>query len=253
VREGSVADLPADGVAVSVDRARSLDARVGDAVSLWLGDGHRVRLRVAATYSSSLGLGEYVLPRALVAEHVSNPMDAQVLVKYADGADNAALDAKLASVADRTPGLAVLDREEARAAEDEEADQNAWVTYLMIGVLMAFIAIAAANSLVMAVGERSRELAQLRLVGATSRQVTRMVRWEALAVIGFGVFIGVAVAAATLVPFSLALADTAVPYLPWQVFAGVVAGALLLGLGASELPTRNALRRDPIEVIGAQE
>jgi putative ABC transport system permease protein len=253
VREGSVAHLPPDGVAVSVDRARSLDARVGDAVSLWLVDGHRIRLRVAATYSSSLGLGEYVLPRALVAEHVSNPMDAQVLVKYADGADNAALDAELASVADRTPGLAVLDRQEARAAEDEEADQNAWVTYLMIGVLMAFIAIAAANSLVMAVGERSRELAQLRLVGATSRQVTRMVRWEALAVIGFGVFIGVAVAAATLVPFSLALADTAVPYLPWQVFAGVVAGALLLGLGASELPTRNALRRDPIEVIGAQE
>jgi putative ABC transport system permease protein len=253
VREGSVSTLPADGVAVSVDRARSLDARVGDAVSLWLGDGHRVRLRVAATYASSLGLGEYVLPRTLVVEHVSNPMNAQMLVKYADGADSAALDARLASLADRTPGLAVLDRGEARAAEDEEADRDAWVTYLMIGVLMAFIAIAAANSLVMAVGERTRELALLRLVGATSRQVTRMVRWEALAVIGFGVFIGVAVAAATLVPFSLAVADTAVPYLPWQVFAGVVAGTLLLGLGASELPTRNALRRDPVEVIGAQE
>jgi putative ABC transport system permease protein len=80
-----------------------------------------------------------------------------------------------------------------------------------------------------------------------------MVRWEALAVIGFGVLIGVAVAAATLVPFSLALAHTAVPYLPWQVVVGVVAGALLLGLSASELPTRNALRRDPVEVIGTQE
>jgi putative ABC transport system permease protein len=253
VREGSVSALPADAVAVSVDRARSLDVAVGDTVSLWLGDGHQVRLRVAAIYASSLGLGEYILPRALVAEHVTNPMDVQVLVKYADGADSAALEGKLASLADRTPGLAVLDRAEVRAAEDEEAAQDAWVTYLMIGVLMAFIAIAAANSLVMAVSERSRELAQLRLVGATSRQVTRMIRWEALAVIGFGVFIGVAVAAATLVPFSLALADTAVPYLPWQVIAGVVAGALLLGLGASELPTRNALRRDPVEVIGAQE
>jgi putative ABC transport system permease protein len=253
VREGSVSALPADAVAVSVDRARSLDVAVGDSVSLWLGDGHQVQLRVAAIYASSLGLGEYILPRALVAKHVTNPMDAQVLVKYADGADIAALEAKLASLADRTPGLAVLDRAEVRAAEDEEAAQNAWVTYLMIGVLTAFIAIAAANSLVMAVGERSRELAQLRLVGATSRQVTRMVRWEALAVIGFGVFIGVFVAAATLVPFSLALADTAVPYMPWQVIAGVVVGALLLGLCASELPARNALRRDPIELMGAQE
>jgi putative ABC transport system permease protein len=123
----------------------------------------------------------------------------------------------------------------------------------MVGVLIAFIAIAAANSLVMAVGERSSELAQLRLLGATPRQVARMVRWEALAVIGFGVLIGAAVAAATLVPFSLALAHTAVPYLPWQVVVGVFAGAVLLGLAASELPTRNALRREPVEVIGTQD
>jgi putative ABC transport system permease protein len=180
-------------------------------------------------------------------------MDAQMLVTYAEGADSAGLDAKLASLAERTPGLEVLDRAGVRAAEDEEADRNAWVTYLLIGVLIAFIAIAAANSLVMAVGERSRELAQLRLVGATTRQVVRMVRWEALAVIGFGVVIGAAVAAATLVPFSLAIAHSAVPYLPWQVVTGVLSGALLLGLGASELPVRNALRRDAVEVIGAQE
>ena len=85
-------------------------------------------------------------------------------------------------------------------------------------------------------GERSRELALLRLVGATARQVTRMIRWEALAVVGLGVLVGLAIAAATLVPFSLAIAQTAVPYLPWQVLAGVLAGATVLGLGASDLP-----------------
>jgi putative ABC transport system permease protein len=77
-----------------------------------------------------------------------------------------------------------------------------------------------------------------------------MVRWEALAVTGFGVLVGLAVAAATLVPFGLAIAETSVPYLPWQVVAGVITGALLLGLGASELSARNVLRRDPIEAIG---
>jgi putative ABC transport system permease protein len=105
----------------------------------------------------------------------------------------------------------------------------------------------------MAIGERSRELALLRLVGATPKQVIRMIRWETLAIIGFAVAIGVAIATATLVPFSLAVAETAIPYLPWQAVAGVVTGAILLGLGASELPARNALRRDPIEVIGAQQ
>jgi putative ABC transport system permease protein len=252
VREGSLAALPTDGVAVSVERARSLGVGVGDEVSLWLGDGERTRLRVVATYASDLGLGEFVLPRDVVALHVSVPMNARILVKYADGADAAALDAELASLARHTPGLNVVDRAAMRGADAEQARVEGWVNYLMIGVLLAFIAVAAANTLVMATGERARELALLRLVGATPRQVTRMIRIEALAVIGFGVLVGLAIAAATLVPFSLAIAQTAIPYLPWQVIAGVLAGATVLGLGASELPARTALRSDPVEVIGTQ-
>jgi putative ABC transport system permease protein len=252
VREGSLAALPGDGVAVSVDRARSLGVGVGDEVSLWLGDGERTTLRVVATYASNLGFGEFVLPRDVVAAHVSVPMDARMLVRYADRADTVALDAELARLAKHTPGLSVVDRAAIQAADVEQAKLDSWVNYLMIGVLLAFIAVAAVNSLVMATGERSRELALLRLVGATPRQVTRMIRFEALAVIGFGVLLGLAIAAATLVPFSLAIAETAIPHLPWQVVAGVLAGATVLGLGASELPARTALRRDPVEAVGAQ-
>jgi ABC-type lipoprotein release transport system permease subunit len=60
-------------------------------------------------------------------------------------------------------------------------------------------------------------------------------------------------AAATLVPFSLATARTAIPYLPWQVIVGVLVGATVLGLGASELPARRVLRQDPAEAINAQQ
>jgi putative ABC transport system permease protein len=236
VREGSVAALPTDGVAVSVDRARTLGVGVGDEVSLRLGDGEPTTLRVAATYASNLGFGEFVLPREVVAPHVSVPMNARILVKYADGADPAAVDAELASLARHAPGLSVVDRAAMQAADAEQVRVNSWLNFLLIGVLVAFIAVAAANSLVMATGERSQELALLRLVGATPRQVTRMIRVEALAVIGFGVLLGLAIVAATLVPFSLAIAQTAVPYLPWQVLAGVLAGATVLGLGASDLP-----------------
>jgi putative ABC transport system permease protein len=253
VREGSLAALPADGIAVATDRARSLGVGVGDPVSLRLGDGEPTTLRVVATYDSALGFGELVLPRDVVAAHVSVPMDARVLVRYADGADAATLDAELATLAEHTPGVEVVDRATMRAADAEQARVNGWVNYLMIGVLLAFIAVAAANSLVMGTGERAGELALLRLVGATPRQVTRMIRVEALAVIGFGVLLGLAVAAATLVPFSVAVAATAMPSLPWQVLAGVLAGAAVLGLGASELPAQSLLRQDPVEAIGAQQ
>jgi putative ABC transport system permease protein len=206
-----------------------------------------------ATYASNLGFGEFVLPREVVVAHVSVPMDARMLVSYADGADAAALDAELARLAEHTPGLKAVERATMRAADAEQARANSWVNYLLIGVLLAFIAVAAANSLVMATGERARELALLPLVRATPRQVTRMIRVEALAVIGFGVLLGLAIAAATLVPFSLAIAETAIPSLPWPVLAGVLTGAIVLGLGASEPPARNLLRRDPVEAIGAQQ
>jgi putative ABC transport system permease protein len=253
VRAGSLAALPPDGVAMAVDRARSLGVGVGDPVWLRLGDGQPTTLRLVATYAANLGFGEFVLPRGVVAAHVSAPMDARMLVSYADGADAAALDAELAALAERTPGLEVVDRAAMQAADAEQARVNGWVNYLLVGVLVAFVAVAAANSLVMATGERSGELALLRLVGATPRQVTRMIRVEALAVIGFGVLLGLAITTATLVPFSVAIAHTAIPSLPWQVLAGVLAGAAVLGLAASELPARTLLRRDPIQTIGTQQ
>ncbi len=252
VQKGSLAALPEDGVAVSVERARSLGVGVGDPVSLWLGDGERTTLQVVATYASDLGFGAFVLPRDVVAAHVSVPMDARILVKYADGADAAAVDAELSWLARYTPGLSVVDRATIQAADVEQGKADAWVNFLMIGVLLAFIAVAAANSLVMATGERSRELALLRLIGATPQQVIRMIRVEALAVTGFGALLGLVIAAATLVPFSLAIARTTIPHLPWPVVAGILVGATVLGLGASELPARTALRTDPVETIGAQ-
>ncbi len=53
------------------------------------------------------------------------------------------------------------------------------------------------------------------------------------------------------VSFSLAIAHSTIPYLPWEVIAGILAGATVLGLGATELSTRNTLRRDPAAVLQA--
>jgi putative ABC transport system permease protein len=252
VEDGSI-DLAPGTVAVGADRAHSLRVGVGDRLKLRLADGHRIRPRVVATYASTLGLGDIILRHDAIAPHVANPMFAQALVTHARGTDTTAADARLKELASSTPGVQVLDRAALRTAEAEEAETNAWVNYLVLGVLMAFCAVAVVNTLAMATAERSRELALLRLVGATPKQVTRMIRWEALAVTGFGLALGTAVAAATLIPFSLAMAGTAVPYLPWPFVVGVVALAATLGLAASELPTRAALRHNPAEAIAAPQ
>ncbi len=67
---------------------------------------------------------------------------------------------------------------------------------------------AAANTLVMTVLARRRELGMLRLVGATRLQVMRMLRWEGVLVGVAGVVLGTAIAAAAV---SLGLLAVSLP------------------------------------------
>ncbi|GAA3364986.1 hypothetical protein GCM10017744_065900 [Streptomyces antimycoticus] len=112
----------------------------------------------------------------------------------------------------------------------------------MAAVLGGFAAVAAVNTLVMTVLDRRRELGTLRLIGTTQRQVLGMVRWEALLVATAGIALGTAIALATLVPMMRGLTGED-PYVPPLTYAGFAGAAVALGLAATALPARVALRR----------
>src|SRR6266536_1837821 len=85
-------------------------------------------------------------------------MDARVLVRYAVRADAVAVNAELATLARAHPGPEGRGPGRHPGGRRRAGQARQLVNYLMIGMLLAFIAVAAANSLVMATGERSREL-----------------------------------------------------------------------------------------------
>src|SRR6201999_44984 len=107
----------------------------------------------------------------------------------------------------------VTDRAGYRAQADKDLQLNAWANNVMAAVLGGFAAVAAANTLVMTVLDRRREVALLRLAGTTRRQVLGMVRREALLVTAAGLLIGGAIAWITLVPIARGLTDAS-PYVP---------------------------------------
>jgi putative ABC transport system permease protein len=104
--------------------------------------------------------------------------------------------------------------------------------------------VAAANTLVMVVLDRRREVSLLRLTGTTRRQVLRMVRLEALVVTGAGVAIGATIAGLTLVPMARGLTRSS-PYIPLVPALAIIVGAVVLGLLATGLPARGLLRTPP--------
>lgn len=69
---------------------------------------------------------------------------------------------------------------------------------LVLGIALAYTGISLANTMAMATSDRARDLAALRLAGATRRQVLGAVGAEALLVVTVGAILGLLVAALNL-------------------------------------------------------
>jgi putative ABC transport system permease protein len=253
VTSGSLDRLHGDAVAVGVERAKQLGWAVGDRVALWLGDGTPARLRVVATYDRPLGFGDVVLPRALAAVHVTDALDDAVFVRGAPGVREADLERSLEGLAARDSSVDVATRSAYLDMQSAAAREQSLIVYLLMGIVVLFAAVAVVNALTMAIAERTRELALLRLVGASRRQVTRMIRGETLLTAAFGIVLGAVVALPGLAVFSAGLTGNAVPDVPAWMLAAVVGGATVLALAAAVVPTRLALRADPVAALGARE
>jgi putative ABC transport system permease protein len=131
----------------------------------------------------------------------------------------------------------------------QESARDTWLDDCGLLLYAGFAAITAANTLVMVTLERRREVALLRLVGTTSRQVRRIVRWEALTVVLAGCGTGTAIATLVLIPISHALTGRSQPYLPLELYGAVATAALLLALSATGLPLWRLLRSRPIDTV----
>ena len=234
VREGSLAELHGDTVAVSRLQASSSGWQVGDQAELWLGDGTPVNLRVVAIYDRGLGFGDVLLPRQLVA----GPDD-EVLIRG---------DATVAY-----PGAEVVPAAELTGRLSQDLAVSAWLNKLLIGVMVGYAALAAGNTMVMAALARSRELALLQLAGLTRRQVRRMVDAEQVGLLGVALTVGGVIAALTLTAVVNALTGRPVPYVPPAGGLVVLGGTTLLALVTTILPVARLLRVPPVRNAGTRE
>ncbi len=235
VVRGDLADLDAGSVAVSTLRADTHGWQVGDRVPMWLGDGTPTELRVAAIYQRGLGFGDVTLHRDTVGGHTARELDDEVLIRGT------------------AAGLPTVGADELTGRIARDLALGAWLNKLLIGVMVGYAALAAANTMVVAALARRRELALLRLVGVTRRQLRGMVNAEQAGLLGVALVIGGGIAAVTLASVVRPLTGALVPYVPPLGWLVVIGGATLLALTTTVLPIRRLLRVPPIENIGMRE
>ncbi|MCQ0002513.1 ABC transporter permease [Streptomyces sudanensis] len=174
-------------------------------------------------------------------------------MRVRDGGDREAVGAELRKLAGSHPSLSVQDRSGFSAGVREEATTAAWVNLTGLALILAYIAIAVVNTLVVATAARSREFALMRLIGMTRRQVVRTLRWEALLMCAIAVLLGTAMTLLPLGALSVAFLGRPLPAGSPLIYVSVVGATVVLGIVATMLPVRLALRAKPVEAIGVRE
>lgn len=234
IKEG---ELTPGSVAVSKVRADSQHWKLGDTVDIWLADGTPKQLKIAAIYTRGLGFGDFILDRATVGGQAPD----EVLIRTS-GSKPAQL-----------PGTTLIPVSQLTVQTAKDLAISAWLNKLLIGVMIAYAALAAANTMVMAALARRREVAVLRLTGVTTRQVKRMVNAEQAALLGVALLIGGAIAAVTLTTVVRAVTGGALPYVPALGWIAVLGGATLLAMTTTILPIAVLLRRPALAQAGSRE
>ncbi|MFD7452753.1 ABC transporter permease [Kitasatospora sp. NPDC059827] len=189
---------------------------------------------------------------------------AELDVKAKPGTDDAAL---LTAVKQALPQA---DNIEAKTGRELAAEQDKMIgklTKVLNTFFLGFAGIALfvgvfiiANTFSMLVAQRTRELALLRAVGATRRQITRSVKIEAVlvgltaSVGGLLAGIGIALGLKALLngPMDANLPDGPLLVAPLTVLTSLATGVLVT-LVAAWLPARRASRIAPVAAMSATE
>jgi len=247
---GSLSALHGDTIALGRHRADAVHARIGERMAIMLGDGTRTRATVVAIYTRDLAFGDALIAPELAAGHQTTPLLSMILIRSGRPAATAA---RLRALAQRYPGLRVSDSASLVTATDADRELNHWLGPFFVVMIFSFTSIAIVNTLIMIALRRRRELALLRLTGATRRQVRSMARWEAILIITMGLGIGLAIAATALLPLSHAFTGGLRPYAPAGWLAAILGVSALLALVAMSVPTRRVLRTQPAGMIRIPE
>jgi putative ABC transport system permease protein len=125
----------------------------------------------------------------------------------------------------------------------------ATLNYVIVGMITLFAAVMLVNLLVATIGDRRREFAQQRLVGAAPRQLLGLVTAESGLLLAVGVPFGTVGGLLTVVPFSIKTTHRVIPNASIGIYLGVVAAVIALTIGASLTATRRGTRTDAITVL----
>ena len=255
VTSGSTAALAEGGVFVEEGVAESEGWAVGDTIPMGFAATGLQDVEVVGIYAEAnvvqsnflLGLDTYKANFA----GFGTDTDFVLAVKTADGADLVATRELVEAAADEYGNVTVRDQAEYRQSQEDQVNTLLVMfnALLILAVIIALFGIA--NTLVLSVFERTREVGLLRAVGMTRGQIRRMIRWESIMIAIIGAVLGIIVGLFFGIVVTAALSSQGIDQLsiPAIQIVGLVLFGAIAGLMASILPARRAAKLNILDAI----
>jgi putative ABC transport system permease protein len=249
-------------VVIDVNSAQNVGLEIGDTVTVVAFNGPEDFELVGL---ASFGDADSLLGAILIAFELEEARRVfgygdeftGIVVQAEPGVDPAELTAAIAAVLPSNVEAVTGETEQ----NEQATDINEGLSFLTIG-LLAFAGVSVfvgafiiQNTFRIIIAQRTRELALLRALGATGRQVRMMVMIEALIVgvvgsvlgIAFGFLLAIGIRG-LMNAVGFGVGDSALVLLPRTVIVGMTVGVLLT-LASALLPARKASRIPPIAAL----
>lgn len=235
--------------------AAAQNLRIGDTLTLESVAGtHQYRIVGIGGDALSFKLNTVYVSQATLAKDFGKTDDVLVMLKLAPDADQAAVEQQVRAIAAKYPQFNVTVTADFRQnLIDQSLNilRGAFIPLSLVILLPA--ALGLLNTLTMSVLERTREIGITRAIGASRRQVRRIVVAEALLLGIFGAACGALAGLAMSYGFTAALSSSFGMTLPFNLpvlplLIAITVG-LLLTLLVSALPARTAARLDILQAL----
>jgi putative ABC transport system permease protein len=250
---GQLPRLSTGQIALSSGFARRYRMHPGSKITLSSANGD-VTLTVAGTYTDPSGLfvQDGLVTQQTMALLTGDAPVTDVLVRAAPHISSAALATALARAVAGVPVARAYTRTGLvdHLASSDIREFNLLYVFLAMAVFVALFGLGTTVSL--NVAERTREFGLLAAVGATSRQIRSIVRWEAGTVVVTGSLLGAGTALGTVWMIHVMTGSPFIsPAPPLWLLGLIVAGSAIVAFLSSALPARRAASVPTLKATGA--
>jgi len=259
LRQGRITDVVTGTIAVGADSAASHQWRIGDPIPVVFPKSGPGTLRLAATLDDqkikSLTQGSgYVISTTTYDTGFADPVDSQVLVKAAPGADLDAVSSGLDKVVANYPTAEVQDKAGYKKSVGDQLNQFVAMIIVLLALSVMIAMFGIANTLTLSIYERRHEIGLLRAVGMSRSQTRSTIRWESVIMAVLGTLVGLAIGVGFGVAIMRALRSQGFTVLvvPFGSLLTVTVIAALFGVLAALRPSMKAARLDVLDAIATE-